>query len=231
VPGPWQGRGYSVGKLADRSSRPNLLADENVLPEPRQKRSQAKQARLKQAALALFGELGYEQTSVDDIVRRANVAMGSFYQHYRSKRQLLLALMDELLERLSKVQLDPKKTRDIKSGWRELMSRAFSTDLPYLGAYRAWLEAALSDSELAAKEREIHAWTTARVCEVFSALQHIPGARSGVDLAALARVMDSFFWNVLFQSLRLSSKELKEYIDAATHLIYHALFSDPAKQH
>jgi AcrR family transcriptional regulator len=163
---------------------------------------------------------------VDEIARRAHLAMGSFYQHYRSKRQLLLLLMDELLEHLSRLELRPRSTTDIRAGLRELLSRAFSTDLRYLGAYRAWQEAALSDSELAAKQQEIHAWTTARVTAVFNLLQQLPGARSGVEIGALARVMDSFFWNLLAQALRLSQKELNQWIDAATHLIYHALFID-----
>jgi len=212
------------------AGRPNLLAGESVRPEPRQKRSQAKRTRLKMAALVLFGEKGYEATSVEDIVQRANVALGSFYQHYRSKRQLLLALMDELLEHLSNLQLHPKETTDIKSGLRQLLARAFSTDLRYLGAYRAWQEAALSDPELAEKEKGIHAWTTARVLAVFRALQQSPGARSGVEVAALARVMDGFFWSLLSQALRLLSTELNEWIDAATHLIYHALFRDPGNK-
>jgi len=196
------------------------------LPEPQQKRSLAKRERLKSAALSLFGEKGYEAASVEEIAKRAKLAMGSFYQHYRSKRQLLLALMDELLDHLSRLELRPKGNGEIRAGLRELLSRAFAADLRYLGAYRAWQEAALSDPELAQKQQEIHLWTTARVMAVFKLLQQLPGARTGVDMAALARVMDSFFWNLLAQALRLSKTELDQWIDAATHLIYHALFAD-----
>jgi AcrR family transcriptional regulator len=212
------------------TTRPYLLTDEKLLPQPQQKRSLAKRERLKTAGLALLGEKGYEGTLLDEIASRANLAMGSFYQHYRSKRQLLLALMDELVEHLSRLELRPKATADIRAGLRELLSRAFSTDLRYLGAYRAWQEAALSDPELAQKQQEIHTWTTARVIAVFKLLQQLPGARPGVDIAALARVMDSFFWNLLAQALRLSNAELNEWIDASTHLIYHALFIDAPKK-
>jgi AcrR family transcriptional regulator len=237
----WSG-GWGVGQAVrrisriagnpspDKTTRPNLLVGEDLLPEPRQKRSLAKRERLKKAGLALFGEKGYEGTSVDEIARRAKLALGSFYQHYRSKRQLLLALMDELLEHLSRLDFRPKASSDIRTGLRELLSRAFATDLRYLGAYRAWQEAALSDPELAKKQQEIHVWTTSRVMAVFKLLQQLPGARSGVDIAALAQVMDSFFWNLLAQALLLSKAELNQWIDAATHLIYHALFTDPVRQ-
>jgi AcrR family transcriptional regulator len=178
------------------------------------------------AALDLFGKKGYERTSIDEIARRAKLAVGSFYQHFRSKRQLLLSLMDELLEKLSQLHLRPQAAQDIRAGLRQLLSRAFSHDLHYLGAYRAWQEAVLSDPDLAKKQEEIHAWTTARVAAVFQFLQQMPGARQGVDVPGLARAMDTFFWTLLAQAVRMPDVELQQWIDSATHLIYHALFTD-----
>jgi len=208
------------------STRPNLLAGEDLPPEPRQKRSLDKRARLKAAGLVLFGEKGYEKTSIDEIARRAKLAVGSFYQHFRSKRQLLLTLMDELLEKLSRLDFRPGASTNVRAVIHELLSRAFSHDLRYLGAYRAWQEAVLSDPDLARKQQEIHAWTTARVTTAFQRLQQLPGARPGVDIPALGRVMDSFFWSLLAQAVRMPKAELNKWIDSATHLIYHALFTD-----
>ncbi|MGH9746348.1 MAG: TetR/AcrR family transcriptional regulator [Candidatus Acidiferrales bacterium] len=210
--------------------RPHLLSGENLPPEPRQKRSIAKRERLKVAGLALFGEKGYESTSVDEISDRAHLAIGTFYQHYRSKRQLLLALMDELLEKLGRLEFRPQAAADVRAGVRELLSRAFSHDLRYLGAYRAWQEAALTDPDLARKQDQIHAWTTARITLVFEHLQKLPGVRRGADIPGLARAMDSFFWSLLGQTVRMPKPKLDRWIDSSTHLIYHALFSDPARK-
>ena len=212
------------------SARPNLLAGEDLPPEPRQKRSLDKRARLKAAGLLLFGEKGYENTSIEGIARRAKLAVGGFYQHFRSKRQLLLALMDELLEKLSELDFRPEAVTDVRAGIRQLLSRAFSHDLKYLGAYRAWQEAALSDPDLARKQEQIHSWTTIRAMTLFQLLQRLPGARPGVDVPGLARVMDSFFWSLLAQAGRFSKVELNQRIDSATHLIYHALFTDPPRK-
>lgn len=208
------------------SKRPNLLAGENLPRQPRQKRSLEKRARLKAAGLLLFGEKGYESTLIDEIARRAKLAVGTFYQHFRSKRQLLLALMEELLEKLSQLDFRPGGSTDVRAVIHELLSRAFSHDLRYLGAYRAWQEAVLSDPDLARKQQEIHAWTTTRVTAVFQRLQQLPGARPGVDVPGLARVMDSFFWSLLAQAVRMPKVELNRQIDCATHLIYHAMFID-----
>jgi AcrR family transcriptional regulator len=212
------------------AARPDLLADEDLPPEPVQQRSLAKRALLKDASLALFGEKGYENTSIDEIAQRAKLAVGSFYQHFHSKRQLLLVLMNELLEKLSQLDFQPQAVNDVRTALRQLLARAFSHDLHYLGAYRAWQEAALSDPELQKKQSEIHEWTTGRVLRVFQFLQALPGARHNVDLPGLARAMDTFFWSLLAQAGRMSKAELNQWIDSATHLIYHAIFTDAPRK-
>ena len=134
--------------------------------------------------------------------------------------------MDDLLEGLSQLDLRPKGAADVRAALRNLLGRAFATDLQYLGAYRAWQEAVASDTDLAGKQEQIQAWTTARVQGAFLLLQSMPGARAGVDVPGLARVMDSFFWNLLAQAGRFPEAELNRWIDSATHLVYHALFID-----
>jgi AcrR family transcriptional regulator len=178
----------------------------------------------------LFGEKGYERTSVDDIARRARLPVGTFYQHFSSKRQLLLALMDELLERLSLLDLRPRATGHVRAALHDLLSAAFSTDLRFLGACRAWREASLSDPELARQQRDIQAWTTGRLIALFKQLQKMPGARRGVAIPALARAMDSFFWNLLAHAVQMPKTELNEWIDTSTHLLFHSLFVDAMKK-
>lgn len=137
--------------------------------------------------------------------------MGGFYQHYHSKRQLLLALMDELLEGLSQLHLRPQAAGDVRAGLRQLLSGAFSRDLRYLGAFR---------SRPGPQAGKIHAWTTARVRAVLELLQQLSGARPNVDVPGLARVLDSFFWSLLAQAAQLRKPELNRWIDSATHLMY-----------
>jgi AcrR family transcriptional regulator len=205
---------------------PDLLAGERLPAKPRQRRSLAKRERLETAALALFRERGYDGTSISAIARRARLAVGGFYQHYESKRQLLVALMHQLVERLSRLELTPITGSDVRAELRALIAGAFRADVAYLGAYRAWQEAVLSDLDLARKDRAIRDWTSARVAALFSALQQLPGARRGVAIAPLARAMDGVFWSMIGDAVRAPEKPLDEAIDAATHLVYHALFAD-----
>ncbi|MBI0298049.1 TetR family transcriptional regulator [Streptomyces sp. PRKS01-29] len=45
--------------------------------------------RLAQAALELYGELGYEQTTVAEIAKRAGLTERTFFRHYADKREVL----------------------------------------------------------------------------------------------------------------------------------------------
>lgn len=56
------------------------------------------------AAEDLFRENGCEQTSVSDIVKKVGVAQGTFYYYFRSKDDILTAVIDHYLhERLEKM--------------------------------------------------------------------------------------------------------------------------------
>jgi AcrR family transcriptional regulator len=208
-------------------ARPRLLAAEVLPSGPRQKRSQQKRSRLLAAALALFGENGYELTGIEAIAQRAGVAVGSFYQHFRSKRQVLLVLMEELLEGLEQLDLRLKPAGTIRGGLRAVLQAGFSHDLVYAGAYRAWREAILLDPTLRPLQRRIERWTRARVSNAFESALQLPGARKNVNVALLAQLMDRLFWDLLGQLGNLTAAELEAVLDCLTDLIYHALLRDP----
>ncbi len=48
-----------------------------------------------ESAFELFFEKGYEETTIQDIIDRANVARGSFYYHFRGKDELLKSAVEK----------------------------------------------------------------------------------------------------------------------------------------
>jgi AcrR family transcriptional regulator len=56
--------------------------------------------RLAQAAAELYGERGYEATSVAHIAERAGLTERTFFRHYADKREVLFAGASELQDRL-----------------------------------------------------------------------------------------------------------------------------------
>jgi AcrR family transcriptional regulator len=53
---------------------------------------------LVRAALDLFSEQGYENTSVAQIAERAGLTKSTYFRHFRDKREVLFGGQDELLE-------------------------------------------------------------------------------------------------------------------------------------
>ena len=105
----------------------------------RTRRWEATHRRIFTTALALFEDFGYEQVSVNQIAKRADVSVPTFYAHYPSKEHLIMALptaeqIDSILagqpaelpigERLRRalpafiVQQPPDVREDIRARWR-----------------------------------------------------------------------------------------------------------------
>ncbi|PZG18150.1 TetR family transcriptional regulator [Nonomuraea aridisoli] len=56
--------------------------------------------RLAEAAVTLFDENGYDETTVDDIAARAGVSRSTFFRYYRSKEDAIFPDHDALLARI-----------------------------------------------------------------------------------------------------------------------------------
>ena len=71
----------------------------------RRTKEQAEQTRTRilAGALALFARKGYEQTTFTDIASRLKLTKGAIYWHFESKQALLLALIDDLVERFGRL--------------------------------------------------------------------------------------------------------------------------------
>jgi len=207
--------------------RPDLLAGQRLPPPPRQERSRRKREALLASALALFAEHGYEATSIEEIARRAGVAVGGFYQHFASKRQVLLVLMDELLAEAAALVPEGDAgggagavlPHDAIAG---LVRQGLRVDWAYAGAYRAWREAAVQDAAVRALYRAVEEWTARQLERIVRALVQAPGARPGVDVPTLSWVLGLLFWRLAETPL----DDAEAVIAGVTELIVHALFVD-----
>jgi AcrR family transcriptional regulator len=58
-------------------------------------RREARRARLLDAALHLFAELGFHDTSVDEVVAQARTSKSAFYEHFESKEDCFRVLLQK----------------------------------------------------------------------------------------------------------------------------------------
>src|ERR1700737_4981446 len=66
--------------------------------------------RLEQAALKLYGERGFEQTTVAEIAKRAGLTERTFFRHFADKREVLFAGARELQELMLSTVADAPAT-------------------------------------------------------------------------------------------------------------------------
>jgi len=62
-------------------------------PGLRERQKAERHDRILRAAKHLFGRRGYAQTAMEDVARRARVAVGTIYNYFPSKAELVLALL------------------------------------------------------------------------------------------------------------------------------------------
>ena len=99
------------------------------------RREQAKsenRAAILDAARGVFAELGYDAAGVRDIVRRTELASGTFYNYYPSKEAVFRAVLDESAQEIR------RRLRGVRASARTL--EEFVGD-----AYRAWFEYLVED--------------------------------------------------------------------------------------
>jgi AcrR family transcriptional regulator len=72
--------------------------DEQAPIGRRERRRLEVRARVLEAAVGLFEERGYDATTVADICERADIAYGTFFNHFPEKRDVLRMLADRAVE-------------------------------------------------------------------------------------------------------------------------------------
>ena len=83
--------------------------------------------RILDAALRLFHERGFEQTTMRDVAAEAEVATGAAYYYYRSKEELVLAFYVRTDEEAAEIFAKAiASTKDLKKRLRRLIDARFT---------------------------------------------------------------------------------------------------------
>ena len=84
------------------------------------------------AAREVFAELGYDAAAVRDVIRRTDLASGTFYNYFPDKETVFRALLDE-------------SARDVRRRLLAVRAGAHTLEEFVGDAYRAWFEFLVED--------------------------------------------------------------------------------------
>jgi AcrR family transcriptional regulator len=101
-------------------------------------KADATRRRIYEAALEMFREKGFEQTTMRDIARQAGVALGAAYYYFDSKDAIVLAFYHEMQESGHQPTLDAiAQHRKLRDRIRVVLEKRFellAPNLKFLGA-------------------------------------------------------------------------------------------------
>ncbi|MCK6556701.1 TetR/AcrR family transcriptional regulator [Candidatus Binatia bacterium] len=91
-----------VGRNPDMSGAPGRAADGSPTAElgKRERNARRNRAAILDAARAVFAEIGYGAATVRDIVRRTDLAAGTFYNYFPDKESVLREIFADFTRRL-----------------------------------------------------------------------------------------------------------------------------------
>jgi AcrR family transcriptional regulator len=117
------------------------------------RQSEATRARLVRVARDLFARRGYTDVATEEIVRRAGVTRGALYHHFRDKRDLFQAVVEEIeqevMQKVAETALaegDPWEQQTAAIGayldvcLEPAVQRIVLTDAPSVLGLAAWRE-------------------------------------------------------------------------------------------
>jgi AcrR family transcriptional regulator len=124
---------------------------------PTQHRAAERVDRILAAAKAILGESGYEATTTKEIAQRAQVAVGSLYQFFAGKEEIVATVAAQLIDNMLELIADLAASKP--GGWAEAVEAIVDRYADFYRnepAFRAlWVEHRL-DSSLAQADRQLN---------------------------------------------------------------------------
>lgn len=188
------------------------MQDSKQGAEPSKKNKRPSRDRILKSAEQLFASQPYGDTSLRQLMAAASISTTAFYARFRSKEEVLVALIDDLMISLHQealIAFDPKKPAD------QLIKRALDALVRTLAARKSLVSIALAEGMVVQGVRDA-------LARAYHGLVEIIAGRMGRETAhsnALAWVyvgalqMQVMRWAVFDE---LSEAELKKQLKAVT---------------
>src|ERR1700731_3239829 len=193
-------------------------------PDRRQRRSAETRERLFRAALRLFADKGFAETTVADITDAADVGKGTFFNYFPSKEHILVAFSDM---QLSKLQATVDEMRDkhvpMRKFFRDMTLRMTQEPARAPDVVRAILQANLTSSSVRSVMRERSARSEALLTQLVQIGQERGEFRRDVPALELAQVFRQTIFGTLLMWSLYGDASLSDRIERAMEIVWMGL--------
>jgi len=161
----------------------------------REKQKENRGRRILQAASRLFREQGYAKTRIETIAAQAEVSVGTVYNYYENKGDLLVAIVsmevDEVLNAGAQLVADPPE--DVESALNALLWIYLDHSLVYLNK-EMWRQAMAitthqPETRFGRTYGNLDTRLSAQVCGLVERLQAAGRVRREVDATAVGELL------------------------------------------
>ena len=177
---------------------------------------QTRRKQLLMVAMKLFSEKGYHDTSISDIIDKASVSRGTFYNYFQNKRQIFEQLLDEIFNILvaTTFPIQTKGPESVSDQMRRMIHLIVEKMMQNLAITRIILEKAVGlDIEAQAKLQEFYGNVFSRLKEAVEDGQEMGIIRKGNSEMISACILGSVKEPVYQHALGTVTLTLDQMVD------------------
>jgi AcrR family transcriptional regulator len=187
----------------------------------RERRSAETRERLFRAALRLFAQKGFAETTVEDITEAADVGKGTFFNYFPSKDHVLLAFSDMQLEKLEESVAHFRNTNQpLREFLQGLTLRMTEEPLRNPGMIRALLLGYLSSDAVREVMTEKQGRALALHTQMVEVAQSRGELRTDIPAVEIAQVFRQTIFGTLLMWSVTGDATLRERIRSALHMVW-----------
>jgi AcrR family transcriptional regulator len=200
------------------------LAAKPESPDRRSRRSAELRERIFRAALELFAQKSFAETTVEDITTAADVGKGTFFNYFPSKDHILLAFGEMQLQRLRQAVDEARRTNlPVRQFQRSLTTLMTEEPIRNPDVIRALLLAFLSNPEVRQAMMDLQTKVLALHSEMVQLGQERGEIRDDLAPIEVAQVFrQTIFGTLLIWSL-YGDASLHSRMDSAFEILWSGL--------
>jgi AcrR family transcriptional regulator len=211
---------------------------EVIMPTPlpfsstrRERRSTELRERLFHAAIQLFAQKGFSETTVEDITNAADVGKGTFFNYFPSKEHILAAFGRMQIGKVqAAADAAPKTPLTIQAFLRNLALDVLSEPGQNPAVVRALLQANLSSEPVREAMRGIHRDATAFLARIIEVGQQRGEIRNDLEAGDIAPVLRQSLLGALLIWSLYGDGSLESRIETVLKVLWNGLTS-PGELH